>query len=60
MENATRPSIYPREKDPVTIVQGDGWDPKPGRTGADNLASTGMRSPGRPIRNEYSDTSANE
>lgn len=52
VENAVGPSIYLCEKDPVTILQGGGWDPKLGWTGADNLASTVMRSPDRPIHSE--------
>jgi len=49
VENAARPSIYLREKDPVTIVEEAWWDPKPCWAGADNLAFTCMRSPGRQI-----------
>jgi hypothetical protein len=33
--------------DPVPIVQEAGWAPGPFWTGAENLASTGIRSPGR-------------
>ena len=29
--------IYPQERDPVTIVQEDGWTPGPVWTGAENL-----------------------
>ena len=39
-------------KDPVPIVQGAGWTPGPVWTGAENLASTGIRSPDRPARSE--------
>jgi hypothetical protein len=35
-------------KDPVPIVQEAGWTPGPVRTGAENLAPTGIRSPDRP------------
>ena len=39
-------------KDPVHIVQEAGWAPGPVWTGAENLASTGIRSPDRPARSE--------
>jgi hypothetical protein len=50
-------SVTPRPlstpgKDPVPIVQEAGWAPKPVWTGADNLASTGIRSPDRPARSQ--------
>ena len=35
-------------KDPVSIVQEAGWDPEPVRTGAENHAPTGIRSPDLP------------
>ena len=35
-------------KEPVPIVQEAGWAPGPVWTGAENLASTGIRSPDRP------------
>jgi hypothetical protein len=37
--NATPRSLYPRERDPVPIVEGAGWAPGPVRTVAENLAS---------------------
>ena len=37
-------------KDPVHIVQEAGWAPGPIWTGAENLVSTGIRSPDRPAR----------
>ena len=37
-------------KDPVPIVQEAGWASGPVWTGAENLAPTGIRSPGRPAR----------
>jgi hypothetical protein len=37
-------------KDPVPIVQEDGWASGPVWTGAENLAHTGIRSPDRPAR----------
>jgi hypothetical protein len=49
--NATPQTIYPG-KYPVPIVQEAGWDPGPVWTGAENLASTGIRSPNRPHRSE--------
>jgi hypothetical protein len=39
-------------KDPVPIVQEAGWSPGPLWTGAENLASTGIRSPDRPDRSQ--------
>jgi len=44
-----RPLFIPA-KDPVPIVQDDGWAPGLVWTGAENLASTGIRSPDRPAR----------
>jgi len=46
-----RPSLPPG-KDPVPIVQEAGWAPGPVWTGAENLASTGIRSPDRPARSQ--------
>jgi len=39
-------------KDPIPIVQEDGWSPWPVWTGAENFAPTGIRSPDRPARSE--------
>ena len=50
--NTTPRPLYPRGKDPVPIVQEAGWAPGPVWTGAENLASTGIRSPDRPARSE--------
>jgi hypothetical protein len=36
--------------DPVPIVQEAGWSPGPVWTGAENIATTGIRSPDRPAR----------
>jgi hypothetical protein len=48
--SATRPSrLYPG-KDPVSIVKEAGWAPGPVRTGAENLALTGILSLDRPAR----------
>ena len=44
-------ALYPG-KDPVPIVQKAGWAPGPVWTGAENLAPTGFRSPGRPARSQ--------
>jgi hypothetical protein len=44
-------ALYPG-KDPVPIVQKAGWVPGPVWTGAENLASTGIRSPDRPARSQ--------
>ena len=50
MVNATPRLLYPRELDPVTIVQEAGWAPGLVWTGAENLALTRIRSPYRPAR----------
>ena len=42
--------FYPRERDPLPIVQEAGRAPGPVWTGAENLAPTGLRSPDRPAR----------
>jgi hypothetical protein len=44
--------LYPRERDPVPIVQEAGWAPGSVWTAAENLAPTGIRSPDRPARSE--------
>jgi hypothetical protein len=44
--------LYPRERDPVRIVQEAGWAPGPVWTATVNLASAGIRSPDRPPRSE--------
>jgi hypothetical protein len=41
--------LYSRERDPVPIVQEAGWAPGPVWTAAENLSSTGIRSPDRPV-----------
>jgi hypothetical protein len=40
--------LFTPGKDSVLIVQEAGWAPSSGWTGAENLASTGIRSPDRP------------
>jgi hypothetical protein len=47
-----RPGRFTPGKNPVPIVQEAGWAPGPVWTGAENLASTGIRSPDRPARSE--------
>ena len=49
--SASRPGRTPG-KDPVPIVQEAGWAPEPVWTGAENLPSTGIRSPDRPARSQ--------
>jgi hypothetical protein len=44
--------LYPREREPVPIVQEAGWAPGPVWTSAENLAPTAIRSPDRPARSE--------
>jgi hypothetical protein len=39
-------------KDPVPIVQEAGWAPETVWTNAENLATTGIRSPDRPARSQ--------
>jgi hypothetical protein len=46
------PAALPPGKDPVPIVQEAGLVPGPVWTGAENLASTGIRSQDRPARSE--------
>jgi hypothetical protein len=50
--NATPWPLYPRERDPVPIIQEDVCAPGPVWTGAEYLASTGIRSPDRPARSK--------
>jgi hypothetical protein len=45
---ATPRPLYPHEDDPISIVEDAGWAPGPVWTGAENLASTGIRSPDPP------------
>ena len=52
MVNATPPAALPPGKDPVPIVQEDGWTPGPFWTAAENLAPAGFRSLDRPARSE--------
>jgi hypothetical protein len=44
--------LFTTGKDPVPIVQEAGWAPGPVWTGAENLASTGIRYPDRPARSQ--------
>ena len=44
--------LFTSGKDPVPIVQGARWAPAPVWTGAENLASTGIRSSDRPARSQ--------
>ena len=48
MVNATPRPLYPRNRDPVPIVQEAGWVPGPVWTCVEILAPTGIRSPDRP------------
>ena len=50
--STSRPGRFTPGKDPVPIVQEAGWAPGPVWTGAENLASTGIRSPACPARSE--------
>jgi len=51
VSSTPRPLFTPG-KDPVPIVQEAGWAPWPVRTGAENLAHTGIRSPDSPTRSQ--------
>jgi len=48
----TPAALYPRQRDPVSILQEAGWAPGPVWMGVENLAPTGIRSPDRPDRGE--------
>jgi len=50
--NVTPLPLYPRERDPVPILQEAGWAPGPVWTGAENLSPTGILSPDRPARSK--------
>jgi hypothetical protein len=52
MFKATPQLLYPRERDPVPIVQKAGWDSGTALMGPENLAPTEFRSPDRPARTE--------
>jgi hypothetical protein len=51
VSSTPRPYVTPG-KDPGPIVQEAGWATGPVRTGAENLAPTGIRSPDRPARSQ--------
>jgi len=48
-------ALYPRERDPVPIVQGARWAPGPVWKGEENLAPTGIQCLDRPARSESLD-----
>jgi hypothetical protein len=50
--NATPRPLYARERGPLPIVQAAAWSPGPVWTGAQNLASTGIRTLKPPARME--------
>ena len=50
--SASRPVRSLPTETPVPIVHEAGWAPGPVWTGAENLATTGIRSPDRPPRNQ--------
>ena len=52
MVNATPRPFYPRGETRYPIVQEAGWAPEQVWTAAENLAPTGIRSPGRPARSD--------
>jgi hypothetical protein len=50
--STARPDRFTPEKDPLLFVQEAGWAPGPVWIDAENLASTGIRSPDCPARSE--------
>ena len=50
--NSTSRSHFTPEEDPVPILQEVGWAPGPVWRGAENLASTGIRSPDGTARSQ--------
>ena len=50
--STSRPGRFIPEKGPVPIIQETEWAPGPVWTGAENLASTGIRSQGCPSRSK--------
>jgi hypothetical protein len=52
MVNATPRRIYPRQRDPVPIVEETGWAPEPFCRSLENFAATGIRYPGRPAHSD--------
>ena len=50
--STSRPGRFTPRKDPVPIVQEDGWATGPVWTGAENFTPTGNRSPDSPARSE--------
>jgi len=50
--NATSPPLYPRQRDPVPILQEAGWARGPVWTCAENLTTTGIRSQDRPASSQ--------
>jgi hypothetical protein len=49
---ATPRPLHHLDRDPVPIVHEAEWAPLPVRTGEENLALTGIRSPDLPVRSE--------
>jgi hypothetical protein len=45
-------AVYPQESDPIPIVREGGWERGPVWTSTENVASTAIRFPDRPVRNE--------
>jgi hypothetical protein len=52
MVSVTPLPLFTSGKDPVPVIQEDGWAPGPVWTGGKNLAPTGIRSPDRPARSQ--------
>ena len=52
MVNATPRPLYPRQRDPLPIIQETGWAPGSEWTGTENLSRTEIRSLDRPAHSE--------
>ena len=51
--NATHQPLYHRERDPIPVVQADGWASGPVWVAAHNVVHTRIRSPDRQARTQY-------
>jgi len=50
--NAMPRPLHPRGRDRISIIHEAGWAPGPVWTGAENLASAGVRFPDHPARSD--------
>jgi hypothetical protein len=51
--NAMPWTLYPRERDPVLIVEEAGWAPSPVWMGAEGQVPTGIQSLDHPVCSEF-------